>query len=197
MKCNFKEIFGREISNLEESIVKAEALIKALEDIRILKTKDGRYFKNPNAGLEGATFQKSEIGFDGDVELKVSYRYGRGNQLNYYASYEIDLYKSLEKEEIEQYENRPGILLYRGPYVKTAYIYDISEWESVIEEEISETKRRLEAKRVSIELLKSQKEKVGKIVEELSVEVEKAGKEYWKVGESNHLRWALMELDFH
>lgn len=197
MKCNFKEVFEREVSNLEESIIKTEALIKALENIEILKTKDGRYFKNPNLGLKGAAFQKSKIGFDGDIELKVSYRYGRDNQLNYHASYEVDLYKSLEKEEVKQYEDRPGTILYRGPYIRTVYIYDISEWESVIKEEISEAKRRLEAKKISIELLKSQMKRVEGIIEELSLEVEKAGKEYWEIRESNHLRWALMELDFH
>lgn len=195
-RCNLEEIINNEMRDIKNYIAQEEALIKTLEGIKIKKTKKGEYFKNINKGLEGATFKKSEIGFGGESELEVCYSYEETDGRKEYIIHSIYLYKSLDDNEISEYENKPGIIFNRGPYIKKIYIYDISEWEELINEEIEKAKIRQERREISIELLNTQKNRIKGLINQLNLEVEKAEKEYREIGDYNHLRWALGELKF-
>lgn len=193
---NLKEIFEKRFEEVQGTIIQEHALLEALKQVKIKKTKKGEYFKNINAGLDGAIYQKREFGFGGESILSVDYKFKKINGLTEYATYEISLYKVLDGEDINQYKNRPGNIFDRGAYIKNIYVYAISEWESLIEKEIEKAEKYIKIKKASMELLKTQKDRIEGLVNELDLEVEKAEKEYKEIGDFNNLRYVLRGLEF-
>ena len=193
---NLSEILNKRLEEMQDLIIRESALLEALKQIKIKKTKKGEYYKNVNLGLDGATYQKREFGFGGENVLSITCKYKKINGLTEYAERQINLYKALDNEEVKDYEGRPGTIFDRGIYIKSIYIYDISEWESLIEKEIEKAEKYIAIKKASMELLKNQVSRIEGLVNELDFEIEKAEKEYKEIGDFNNLRYILERLKF-
>lgn len=193
---NLSEILNKRLEEMQDLIIREFALLEALKEVKIKKTKKGEYYKNINLGLDGAMYQKKEFGFGGENVLSIFYKYKKINGLTEYAERQINLYKALDNEEVKDYEGRPGTIFDRGIYIKSIYIYDISEWEDLIKKEIEKSEKYIAIKKASIELLKVQVGRIEGLVNELGLEVEKARVEYEEIGEIDELKYMLRKLEF-
>lgn len=193
---NLNEILNKRLEEMQDLIIRESALLEALKEVKIKKTKKGEYYKNINLGLDGATYQKKEFGFGGESVLSIICKYKKINGLTEYAERQIRLYKVLDSGEIKDYEDRPGVIFDRGLCIKSIYIYDISEWEDLIKKEIEKSEKYIAIKKASMELLKVQVSKIEGLVNELDLEIEKAEKEYKEIGDFNNLRYVLEKLEF-
>lgn len=193
---NLKEISNKRLEEIQDLIIGESAFLEALKQVKIKKTKKGEYYKNVNLGLDGAMYQKREFGFGGESALSITYKYKKTNGLTGYAERQIDLYKVLDSGEAKDYEGRPGIIFDRGIYIKSIYIYDISEWEDLIKKAIEKSEKYIAIKKASMELLKVQVGRIERLLNELDLEIEKAEKEYKEIEDFNNLRCVLEKLEF-
>ncbi len=141
------------LNSVKKSIEEKEALIRALENVKRVRTKSGEDFKILSKNFENCEISVSRFALQpNERTLTVFYKAG-----GEYLKHQIYLYRHFEEMKPEEIKHEPEP---KQSMLKQIYVYDVNEIEEAIQKEIARQRKFLEREKANLTVVELNFDKI-------------------------------------
>lgn len=141
------------LNSVKKSIEEKEALIRALENVKRVRTKSGADFKILSKNFENCEISTLQYALQpNERELTVFYKAG-GN----YLTHSIYLYRHFDDMKPEEIKHEPEP---KQSMLKQIYAYDVDEIEEAIQKDIANQRKFLEREKNNLTVIELNFDKI-------------------------------------